>query len=233
VRKFVAVGAISLCILFVAILAIPIVDASTSKATSERTIKLPPPKYNSKLSIEKALLKRRSVRDYTNKPLTLTEISQLLWAAQGITNPNGFRTAPSAGALYPLELYLAVGNVTDLPKGIYKYKPPSHQLVKVADGDRRAKLSAAAIDQTCVRDGGTVIVFAAVYDRTMRKYRRRGIRYVHMEVGAAGQNVYLQAVSLGLGTVFVGAFDDRKVKEIMNLEDREQPLGIMPVGRIK
>lgn len=198
---------------------------------SADTVKLPEPKYNSKVSIEKALLERRSVREYKNNSLALAEISQILWASQGITDPRGFRTAPSAGALYPLEVYVIVGNVDNLPDGIYKYKPHGHELVLVAKGDKRDELCAAALGQTFIKYSAAVIVFAAAYERTTKKYRERGIRYVHMEVGHAAQNIYLQSVSLNLGTLVVGAFNDREVKKVMNMPDKEQPLCIMPVGK--
>ena len=196
-------------------------------------IKLPEPRYDSQVSLESTLQQRRSVRDYLDEPLTLAEVSQLLWAAQGITNPRGFRTAPSAGALYPLELYLIAGRVTDLAKGIYRYQPHKHELVRIAEGNRQNGLASAALGQSPVKDGAVVIVIAAVYERTMRKYGQRGIRYVHIEVGHAAQNVYLQAAALRLGTVFVGAFHDDEVKKVLKLSDEEQPLCIMPVGRIK
>ncbi|MHC1635207.1 MAG: SagB/ThcOx family dehydrogenase [Candidatus Methanospirareceae archaeon] len=194
-------------------------------------IKLPEPRYDSETSIEEALLKRRSIRAYKEEPLTLAELSQLLWAAQGITDERGFRTAPSAGALYPLEVYVVVGEVENLPKGVYKYKPHEHELIMVAEGDRRVELCDAALSQSPVKDAPVVIVFGAVYERTTRKYGERGIRYVHMEVGHAAQNVYLQAVSLGLGTVVIGAFYDEEVKHVVNMTEEEQPLYIMPVGR--
>jgi len=196
-------------------------------------VKLPEPKYSSNISVEKALLERRSIRSYKDEPLTLSEVSQLLWAAQGITNPRGFRTAPSAGATYPLEVYAVIGNVNNLPEGVYKYNPHGHELVNVAEGDKRAELSAAAIRQRWVEKGAIVLVFSAAYDRTTRRYGNRGLRYVHMEVGHAAQNVHLQAVSLNLGTVVVGAFDDDRVKKIINMPAIEQPLYIMPVGRLK
>jgi len=194
-------------------------------------IRLPEPKYDSNTSVEQALLKRRSVRVYKDEPLALTEVLQLLWAAQGITDPRGFRTAPSAGALYPLELYVVAGNVNDLPDGIYKYKPHKHELAMVVEGDKRTELCNAALDQPSIKDAAAVIVFSAVYERTTGKYGERGIRYVHMEVGHAAQNIYLQAVSLNLGLVVIGAFDDEEVKKIMNMEDKEQPLYIIPVGK--
>ncbi|MBI2487618.1 MAG: SagB/ThcOx family dehydrogenase [Deltaproteobacteria bacterium] len=194
-------------------------------------IKLSKPIYDSNVSIEKALLGRRSYREYKKEPLTLAEISQLLWAIQGVTDPEGFRTAPSAGALYPLEVYVVAGNVKDLPNGIYRYKPERHELVKVAEGDKRSELCISALGQDWVKSSAAVIVLSAVYERTTIKYGERGKRYVHMEIGHAAQNACLQAVSLNLGTVVVGAFDDSNVKRIMNMADKERPLCIMPVGR--
>ena len=194
-------------------------------------MKLPEPRYDSNVSLEETLLKRRSVRDYTDEPLTLHEVSQLLWAAQGITDPAGLRTAPSAGALYPLEVYVVVGSVQSLSPGVYRYEPDGHQLVKTVDDDKRAGLAAAALEQGCVKEGAINIVFTAVYERTTQKYGERGIRYVHMEVGHAAQNVYLQAVAFNLGTVVIGAFHDDQVMEILSLPQQEQPLYIMPVGR--
>lgn len=197
-------------------------------------IKLPEPRYDSETSIEEALSTRRSIRAYKDEPLTLTEVSQLLWAAQGITTSTarGLRTAPSGGALYPLEVYVVIGNVESVTKGVYKYKPHEHELVKVRDGDVRNELAAAALRQTCIGAGSIVIVFSAVYERTTQKYGDRGIRYVHIEVGHAAQNVFLQAVSLDLGTVTVGAFKDDKVKIILNMPNEEHPLYLMPVGKI-
>ncbi|MDP3011169.1 MAG: SagB/ThcOx family dehydrogenase [Candidatus Hydromicrobium sp.] len=202
-----------------------------SEAVPAERIKLPEPGHDSPTSIEQALFKRRSVRDYKDEPLTLTEVSQLLWAAQGITDPRVLRTAPSAGALYPLEVYVVVGNVSNLSDGIYKYKPHEHELEGIKEGDKRAELYGAALGQSCVKDGAIVIVFSAVYERTTQKYGERGIRYVHIEVGHAAQNVYLQAVSLNLGTVVVGAFQDDAVRMVINMPDEECPLYIMPIGK--
>jgi SagB-type dehydrogenase family enzyme len=197
------------------------------------TIKLPEPKYDSDISIEEALLKRRSVRSYKDSLLTLAEVSQLLWAAQGITSPGGLRTAPSAGALYPIEVYIVAGNVDNLPDGVYNYRPDKHELVGVVKGDKRNELCNAALGQTSVRNAAAVMVFSAVYERTTVKYGDRGIQYVHIETGHAAQNVFLQSVPLELGTVVIGAFYDDAVKKILKMSDREQPLYIMPVGRMK
>jgi SagB-type dehydrogenase family enzyme len=197
------------------------------------TIRLPEPVKDSDTSIEEALSKRRSTRSYKDKPLTLAEISQLLWAAQGITSQRDLRTAPSAGALYPLEIYVVAGNVTDLHDGVYNYSPYKHELVRVVEGDKRTELCNAALGQTSVKNAAAVIVISAVYERTTVKYGDRGIKYVHMESGHAAQNVFLQAVPLNLGAVVIGAFYDDAVKEVLKMSESEQPLYIMPVGRIK
>ena len=195
------------------------------------TIDLPQPTLRSDISLEETLRERRSVREYTDTPLSLGEVSQLLWAAQGVTADWGGRTAPSAGGLYPLELLLVVGNVDGLEPGVYRYRPSEHQLVKAREDDVRDSLAQAALGQGCVSEGAIDIVIAAVYEKTMRKYGERGVRYVHMEAGHAAQNLYLQAASLGLGTVVVGAFYDDQVRDILGLRESEAPLYIVPVGR--
>jgi len=192
---------------------------------------LPEPRLRSEVSVEEALLKRRSVREYGNASLTLEEVSQLLWAAQGITSEWGERTAPSAGALYPLEVYVAAGNVENLSPGVYKYNPERHELIKVRDDDAREELAEAALSQVWVKEGAIDIVIAAVYGRTTKKYGDRGVRYVHMEAGHVAQNIYLQAATLDLGMVTVGAFHDDRVKEIMSMPEDEIPLYVIPVGR--
>ncbi len=200
-------------------------------ANKSEIIKLPEPKYIGTSSIEEALHKRRSVRTFGEGPVTIHEVSQLLWAAGGITGGGNLRTAPSAGALYPLELYIAAGNVTDLPAGVYKYRPKNHEMLRVARGDRRDGLCGAALGQPSIKRAAAVLVIAAVFERTTAKYGERGIRYVHMESGHSAQNVCLQAVPLGLGTVVIGAFRDEEVKKVLDLEDMERPLYILPVGR--
>ncbi|MEN2994651.1 MAG: SagB/ThcOx family dehydrogenase [Thermodesulfovibrio sp.] len=199
----------------------------------ETVINLPPPKTKTNISLEETLYKRRSIREYSSEALTLSEVSQLLWAAQGITDKKGKRTAPSAGALYPLSVYLVAGNVKNISSGIYKYEPQNHQLVKIKNGDIRETLSKASLGQPWVKNAPVNIIITAIYEVTTRKYGERGIRYVHIEVGHVAQNVLLQAVSLDLGAVPVGAFNDEEVKKILNLKEAEQPLYIIPVGRKK
>jgi SagB-type dehydrogenase family enzyme len=193
-------------------------------------IELPEPQYDSDVSIEQSLLRRRSVRNYTGESLTAQELSQLLWAAQGVTDPRGFRTAPSAGALYPLELYVVAGDVQNLSPGLYRYQPDEHQLLRTMKGDKRAELAEAAVWQDFVGEGAIVIVFTAVYERTTVKYGDRGIRYVHMEAGHAAQNLCLQSTAMGLGVVTVGAFYDEEVAKLLGLPEDEHPLYIIPVG---
>jgi SagB-type dehydrogenase family enzyme len=205
--------------------------AGTNEAEPEPVPVLPGPAFQGKVSIEDALRLRESVRSFSAEPLRLAEVSQLLWAAQGITHAGNRRTAPSAGALYPLEVFLVAGRVKGLPAGVYRYDPDGHRLRRVREGDRRDDLSAVALGQGCVRKGTAVIVIAGVYERTMKKYGERGVRYVHMEVGSAAENVYLQATALGLGTVLVGAFEDDKVQKVLGLGKSERPLALMPVGR--
>lgn len=202
---------------------------SPKDGPADETFELPEPKLSSKTSVEEALSNRRSVREYGKDSLTIQEISQLLWAAQGITVRWGGRTAPSAGALYPLEIYVVVGEIKGLVPGLYHYDPGKHSITKKIDGDLRRKLTEASLFQDEITRAPATFVITAVYERTMKKYEQRGIQYVHMEVGAVGENIYLQAETLGLGTVFIGAFEDEKVKEALRIE--EEPLGIMPVGK--
>lgn len=200
-------------------------------AETSGIVELPKASLTGETSLEQLLAKRRSIREYLDTALPLAEIGQLLWAAQGITSSQGFRTAPSAGALYPLELYVVVGRVEGLVKGVYHYEASRHRLVKTADQGRLDALAQAALSQAWVKEAAAVIVFAADYDRTMRKYGKRGIRYVHMEVGHAAQNLFLQSGSLELATVAVGAFNDDKVAKVLQLPADLLPLLLMPIGR--
>lgn len=203
-----------------------------ARAEIKPSLKLPAPHPKSKTSVEQALSKRRSVRTYKDEPLTIEHISQLCWSAQGITSDWGGRTAPSAGAKYPLEVFLVVENVDGLDPGVYHYNPSDHSLRKKIDGDKREDLYTSALWQKPVIRAPVNFVISGVYERTMKKYGERGKRYVHMEVGHVCQNIYLQAEALNLGTVVIGAFDDQKVKKVLNLK-KEEPFAIMPVGRKK
>jgi len=217
------------------------------QSVGAEVIPLPAPRHESGTSIERAINLRRSIRAFADAPLSIPEISQLLWAAQGFTqerkepprmwNPKyewqgGYRTAPSAGALYPMEIYLLAGNVEGLAKGVYKYVPKNHSLKKIAGVDKRAELSAAALKQPSIEKAAAVVVMAGVYERASFKYGERAERYVHIEVGSIAENVYLQGVALGIGTVVIGAFADKDVKNVLQLPEDESPLAIMPLGKL-
>ena len=189
---------------------------------------LPTPQLKGKLTLEETLAQRRSVREFSDTPLTQAELAQVLWAAQGITHPDGLRTAPSAGALYPLEVYAVTR------EGVYHYEPPGHRLRVQARGDVRPALYDAALQQDPVLQAPAVIVIAAVYERTAQKYgAERSPRYVHLEAGHVAQNVLLQAVALKLAAVPIGAFEDDKVKPVLALPSDQQPLYLIPVGHRK
>lgn len=192
----------------------------------DKVIQLPGPASDGNMSVEAALAKRESVRHFTSIPLTLSQISQVLWAAQGITRNWGGRTAPSAGALYPLDLYLA------LPDGFFQYIPRNHQLLHISDGNLIEALAAAALGQQCIKDSPAIIVIAAVYKRVEQKYRQRGERYAKIEAGHAAQNILLQAVSLRIGAVPVGAFYDDEVRRVLSLPADHEPLYLIPLGNM-
>jgi SagB-type dehydrogenase family enzyme len=191
-----------------------------------QVIVLPTPQLKGTLTLEETLARRRSVREFKGEPLTLAELGQLLWAAQGVTNQYGFRTAPSAGALYPLEVYAVTH------EGVYHYEPQGHWLTVHLAGDLRPALYEAALRQDPVLNAPVVFVITAVYGRTAAKYgAERSPRYVHLEAGHAAQNVLLQAVALNLGAVPIGAFYDERVREVLKLPSDQQPLYLIPVGR--
>jgi SagB-type dehydrogenase family enzyme len=188
-------------------------------------VQLPPPKYESEVSIEKALSERRSIRSYKEEPLTLHELSQILWAAQGITEPKkGLRTAPSARALFLIEVYVLPGNVKNLTIGAYKYQPQGHELFKIAEGDKKTELF-KAVGQAAIKNAPAVLVFSGLSEKTQRP------AWMYLEAGHAAQNVYLQAVSLKMGGVVMGGFKDENVRKVLNLSEKEQPLYIMPIGK--
>jgi SagB-type dehydrogenase family enzyme len=188
------------------------------------TLSLPPPRKDGPLSVEAAIARRRSIRDFARTPIPLEAISQLLWSAGGITAQGWFRAAPSAGACYPLEVYLAC------EQGLFHYVPQHHSLAKVRSEDIRQALSDAAHGQEFVAAAAVSIIFAAVYERTTSRYGERGIRYVHMDVGHAAENVQLHAEALGLGSCPVGAFDDKAVEDVLRLPPDQKPIYIVPVG---
>jgi SagB-type dehydrogenase family enzyme len=192
-------------------------------------IALPHPIKESSLSLEEVLNIRRSVREFSTETLSLEAVSNLLWAAYG--NNKFKKTVPSAGALYPLSIYLVVSRVEKLNKGIYLYQGTEHSLKKVSDRDITDDLSRAAFSQTFVGSSPLILIISAQPQVTTAKYGQRGIRYIYMEAGHVSQNIYLQATRLGLGTVAVGAFYDQDLKDL--LQQPADPLYIMPVGKPK
>lgn len=196
-----------------------------AKNSGSQTVKLPVPRKRGDISFEEAILKRRSKREFKEGSLSKEQISQLLWAAQGITEPSGFfRSVPSAGALYPLEIYIVYS------EGVYHYRPDGHLLERISMEDVRSSLCEAALGQEFIVHAPLDIVITAVYERTTGKYNERGIRYVHMEAGHCAQNIHLQAVALGLGSVPIGAFSDEDVSKVLFLPAECKPLYIIPVG---
>jgi SagB-type dehydrogenase family enzyme len=213
-----------------------------SQAMHKTEIRLPPPQLNGEVSLEEAIAKRRSVRRYRAEPVALSQLSQILWSAQGITGRRMFRAAPSAGATYPLEIFVFVGKQgvivseakqapEELQAGIYHYEVDSHSLSLHKSGELRPDLARAALDEEFIIKAPVDIVICALYYRTSYRYGRRGERYVHIEVGHVGENIHLQAMALGLATVEVGAFHDEEVREILGVEEQIKPLYIMPLGK--
>ncbi len=192
---------------------------------------LSPPSQKGEISVEEAIARRRSVRQFTAEPVSLTQLSQLLWAAQGLTTTG--RAVPSAGATYPLEVFAVCGanSVEAVRAGIYRYRADDCSLSLHHAGDIRLDLSRASLNQEYIYKAPVDIVICALYRRTAAVYGSRGERYIHIEVGHAGQNIYLQATALGLGTVAIGAFDDEQVSEVLRLDKQVTPLYIMPVGK--
>ena len=204
----------------------------TVSGPAAEIVKLPPPAYQGKMSVEEALKKRRTVRQFANRGLELAQVSQLLWGTDGTSDSRGLRTAPSAGATYPLELYLVVGErgVAGLAPGLYHYRPDSHTLELTQKGDLRNPVARACLHQTWMAEAPVMVVFSAQYHRCTARYGERGIRYTHMEVGHTGENLFLQAQALGLACGIVGAFEDRTLKEVLHLPPQHEPLLVMPVG---
>ena len=198
----------------------------TTTLPSTTRVPLAPVAQRGDVSLHAVLWQRRSCRAFDGRDLSRDQIAQLVWAAQGVSDPaSGFRTAPSAGALYPLDVYLVTG------QGTFRYVPGSHALERTVAGDLRRGLRAAALGQAWVEEAGAVIVLTGVVSRTQRKYGTRARRYVHIEAGHAAQNVLLMATALGLGAVPIGAFDDAQVARLLELGADHEVLYLLPIGR--
>jgi SagB-type dehydrogenase family enzyme len=195
-----------------------------ARSGSSEFIVLPAPRTDGEISVEAALASRRSIRSYAPDRLTVEETGQLLWAAQGLTASWGGRTAPSAGGLYPLELYVASAS------GLWHYVPDGHRAEVLSDEDLRPALRDAALGQDPVAAAPAVFILTAVPQRTATKYGSRAERYVDLEAGHAAQNLVLQATAMGLGGVTVGAFSDGEVADLLDLPRGQLPLYLIPVG---
>ena len=200
---------------------------------------LPSPQTDGNISVEKAMANRRSQRRFQDREISAEQLSQILWAAYGVTEPKpnypflrgGLRTAPSAGALYPFEIYVAVGKVKDIEAGVYKYVSQDHKIIRTIDKDMRDELCMAALEQNMVREAPVTVIYSAIFSRMTNKYGERGReRYVCMDLGHSAQNIYLQAEALHLGTCSIGAFIDSKISQTLQLPENEEPLYLMPVG---
>jgi SagB-type dehydrogenase family enzyme len=214
-------------LLFIALSCLLIGYSKGGVMAENKEIQLPQPKTKGKVSLEEAIAKRRSVRSFTKKDLSLEEISQLLWAGQGITGRKtglSLRAAPSAGAVYPMELYLLSKD------GLFHYIPEGNKLEVLASQDLRSDLSDASLGQSSVKEASVVIVICAVAEKITAKYGDRGISYMNMEAGHIAQNIQLEAVALGLASVPVGAFNDAQVDKILDLPKGCHALYIIPVG---
>lgn len=193
-------------------------------------VKLARPRQDGSISLERCIAQRRSVRSFRDQALTKDELGQLLWAAQGVTGPDGARAVPSAGALYPLELYIVARNVISLAAGVYRYLADHHELLLAVSGYRRETLIDAVLGQDWIAAAPACICIAAVFERTTVKYGDRGHGYVYLEAGHAAESMMLQAVALGLATTMVGAFSDVEVEQLLRLRPNEIPLCLVPVG---
>lgn len=199
----------------------------------EAMIKLPQPSLEGKMSVEKAIKGRRTIRDFKEQILSINHLSQLLWAMQGVTDPVAMkRTAPSGGALYPLDIYMVIGEkgVESLEAGVYHYLPEKHTISQISKGDRRKEIALASLQQMWMAKAPIIFVITAEYKRITVKYGERGLRYALIEVGHVGQNLFLQAEALGLGAGIVGAFYDLDISKVMGTPSQHEPLLIMPVG---
>ena len=228
-RKILPFAALALLCMAVAALALALDESNSS--VDKSSIALPEPQTDGGMSVEQALKERRSIRSLTGESLTLEEVSQLLWAAQGVTDQEGHRTAPSAMASYPLEVYLLAGNVTGLPAGVYHYSPQGHNLSVIRQGNEIGELFSSSGREDWRAKAPAIFVITGVFERTNRMPGRDLGSFVYIEAGAAAENFLLEVVSLGLGSTYTAGFDENKTKEVLRLSEGEEPIGVLPVGR--
>lgn len=225
-------GFVALVGLIILLTAAPAMSVGTNSEASN-VVKLPTPRTDGGISVEKALSERRSIRSFKNGSLTLEEVSQLLWAAQGVTNDKGHRTSPSAMASYPLEVYLLAGNITGLPAGVYHYSPQGHNLTTISLGNKINELfNSSRGGRPDWRIGSSaVFIIAGVFERIKKVPGQDLSRFVYVEAGTASENLLLEVVSLGLGATYTAGFDENKTREYLGLAKGEDPIAVIPVGR--
>jgi SagB-type dehydrogenase family enzyme len=232
-RKAVMItSVVALAALLLAIMALS--DESGNVAASARVVSLPEPRTDGGISVEKAFQERRSIRSFTNESLTLEQISELCWAAQGVTDDKGHRTSPSAMASYPLEVYVLAGNVTDLPSGVYHYSPEGHNLTVIKEGNQIPDLfnSSMGGKEDWRKSAPSVFIVTGVFERINKVPGEDLSRFVYVETGTASENLLLEVVSLGLGATYTAGFDENKTRECLDLASGEEPIAVLPVGHI-
>ncbi len=212
------------------ILAVLISGAVLSVCAAEPVfVDLPKPQTKGKVSVEQALQQRRSFREPSEKPITLKEVGQLCWAAQGVTDDKGHRTAPSAMASYPLELYVLAGNVSDFDPGLYRYEPAGHRLELMKEGNPVEGFTKKAARQEWIAKAPVIFVISGKA-KTIAKMKGTGLRMTSIETGLAAQGFLLQAQAMGLGSTFVGGFNLAQACKFLRLPAKDVVLGVLPVG---
>lgn len=208
-------------------------DNGNLKPDASKAIKLPEPRTDGGISVEKALKERRSIRSFKDQALTLEEVSQLLWAAQGITDDKGHRTAPSAMEAYPLEIYLLADNVTGLASGVYHYSPEGHNLIAMVQSSRLDELYGSSSGREAwIKSSPAIFIITGVFERLNRVMGQDSSRYVYVEAGTAAENLLMEVVSLGLASTYTAGFDANRTEELLGLSKGEELIGVMPVGRM-
>ena len=233
---------IILIIVFISVLSLYYFSGQKKSVYTNRNIisitSLPSPVLTGNISVEEAIQNRRSVRTFSNESITIGNLSQILWAAQGITdNQSSLRAAPSAGQVYPLEIYIIIGNngVSGLENGVYHYVPSNNTLEKLLNGDLRSDLSGIANGQPWVKQAPIDILITGNYLKMVDKYGDKDLstRFVDLEAGHVGENIYLESESLGLVTVSLGSFNEKQLVQLLNIPNNETPIYIFPVGHPK
>ena len=229
-NKLGIIALVGLALLATVVMAAP-ESSSPSKADASQAIKLPEPRTDGGMTVEKSLEERRSIRSFGKDGLTLNEVSQLLWAAQGVTDDKGHRTAPSAMARYPLQVYLLADNVTGLPSGVYHYSPEGHNLTIMAEGNVEGYYNATAGFEAWIKTAPAIFVITGNISGMNQMPRQDPSQWVYIDAGAAAENLLLEVVSLDLASTYTAGFSANKTEELLGLPSGEVPIGVLPVGR--